>query len=43
MDDELMWEAPCPECDKPVGFDPYESKPAGFGEPFPCPHCGTQI
>jgi endogenous inhibitor of DNA gyrase (YacG/DUF329 family) len=43
MDERAMYEQPCPACRKPVGFDPYESWPAGFGVPFPCPNCGVRI
>jgi endogenous inhibitor of DNA gyrase (YacG/DUF329 family) len=39
----LMYSEPCPACRKPVEFDPYDKLPAGFGVPFPCPHCGEQI
>ncbi len=40
---EWMYQEPCPACGKPVGFDPYEALPAGFGVPFPCPSCGVRI
>jgi hypothetical protein len=43
MSESLGWSAKCPACDEWGEFDPYESIPAGFGDPFPCPHCGTQI